>query len=406
MTLPAIPQAIVRFGGGAIFANAFVLGDPVDGLLGTSVLGSFTTALVPDIQSINIRRGRNSLDEEFGAGTSVVEFLDQTGDWNPNNPNGQYVGLLVPGVQLQIRVVRNFVANDLFAGYIRSYDYQFGLGEPFARVKLVAEDALHLFNLAGLTTVAGAAAGQLPGTRINLLLDVLQWPTQARVVNAGTVTLQNDDGSERFLLDALRQVEQTDLGMFYVDTKGRATFLSRAAVSQKASALPFRFTDVGQDIAYNAIDFTFDDEDVINRCTVQRVGGTPQTATSPSSITEYFTRQQTRNDLLMQDDSRALQQATAIVAYRAQPRVRLSSVSFDVIDNNSYDACVNVDFGSHIAIEKSYPNSNFQLSATVQGIDHDITVDRWITSFSTAEALAYAFVLGSSQYGVLDINII
>jgi hypothetical protein len=108
----------------------------------------------------------------------------------------------------------------------------------------------------------------------------------------------------------------------------------------------------------------------------------------------------------MQDDSRALQQATAIVAYRAQPRVRLSSISFDVIDNNSYDACVNVDFGSHIAIEKSYPNSNFQLSATVQGIDHDITVDRWITSFSTAEALAYAFVLGSSQYGVLDINII
>jgi hypothetical protein len=405
MTLIATPQALVRFGGGAIFANSLVLGSPIDGKLGTNVLGSFQTAAVPSIQRMAIRRGRTSLDDDFGAGTAVIEFLDRTGAWNPNNPNSPYVNQLVPGVQLQCRVVRNNQATDLFAGYIRNYDYQFVVGEPWARVTITAEDALYIFNLAPIASVPGAAAGDLPGERIDLILDALQWPQSARAIETGTVTLQADSGEQRNMLDAIRAVEQTDLGMFFIDTGGRATFYSRVTTAQKASATPVRFTDAGQDLKFKAIDFTYADDDVINSCTVNRAGGTPQTATSPSSILVYFTRQATRNDLLMQTDDRALQQAKAIVAYRRNAKVRLKTIEFDVLDSDSYAAAL-IDFATHIAVDKQYPNSNFQLSATVQGIDHEITPDRWTTTFSTAEALAYAFVLGSTQYGVIDQNII
>jgi len=406
VTLLATPEVIVRFGGGAIFANGLVLGDPVDGLLGTAVLGAFQYATVPQIQRVSVRRGRNSLDDDFGAGSCTVEFYDDTGDWNPNNPNGAYVGLLQPGVQLQLRVIRNNQPSDVFAGYIRSFDHQFIIGEPWARVTITAEDALYIFNLAPVTTVPGAAAGDLPGDRINLLLDDLQWPTSARAIAPGTVTLQADTGEDRTLLGAIRQVEQTDLGAFFVDTRGRATFLSRVETAQKASAPGYRFTDVGQDIRYNGVDFTFNDEDVINVCTVTRLNGTPQTVSNTASINEYFSRVFTRNDLLMQTDDRALQQANAIVAYRRTAKVRLNAIQFEVLDTDSYNAATGADFGTRLDVVKGYPNSSFQIPATVQGIDHEITPSNWTTTFTVAEALAYAFVLGDPSFGVLDQNIV
>jgi hypothetical protein len=346
------------------------------------------------------------LDDDFGAGSCTVEFYDDTGDWNPNNPNGAYVGLLQPGVQLQLRVIRNNQPSDVFAGYIRSFDHQFIIGEPWARVTITAEDALYIFNLAPVTTVPGAAAGDLPGDRINLLLDDLQWPTSARAIAPGTVTLQADTGEDRTLLGAIRQVEQTDLGAFFVDTRGRATFLSRVETAQKASAPGYRFTDVGQDIRYNGVDFTFNDEDVINVCTVTRLNGTPQTVSNTASINEYFSRVFTRNDLLMQTDDRALQQANAIVAYRRTAKVRLNAIQFEVLDTDSYNAATGADFGTRLDVVKGYPNSSFQIPATVQGIDHEITPSNWTTTFTVAEALAYAFVLGDPSFGVLDQNIV
>lgn len=406
MTLIASPQVIVRFGGGAVIQPSFTLGDANDGVLGTNILGAFQYANVPNVQRVSVRRGRNNLDDDFGAGGCVVEFYDDTGDWNPNNPNGAYVGLLKPGVQLQLRLIRNNQAADIFAGYIRSFDHQFVIGEPWARVTITAEDALYLFNLAEITTVPGAAAGDLPGDRINQILDDLGWSPSARVISPGTVTLQADPNESRSVLEAIRQVEQTDLGMFYVDTRGRPTFLSREETTTKASTPAWRFTDVGQDIRYNGIDFAYTDEDVINSCTVTRLGGTPQTATNPNSISEFFNRQFTRNDLLMQSDDRALQQAEAIVAYRAAPKVRVNAVQFDVLDTDAYNAAVGADFGDRIDVVKAYPNSNFQLPATVQGIDHELTPSTWTTTFTVAEALVYAFVLGDPQFGVLGVNVL
>jgi len=406
MTLLAVPQVIIRFGGGAVIQPSFTLGDTLEGVLGTNVLGAFEYANVPNVQRVSVRRGRNSLDDDFGAGGCVVEFYDTTGDWNPNNPNGAYVGLLKPGIQLQLRVVRNGVARDVFAGYVRAFDHQFVIGEPWARVTITAEDALYLFNLAEIVTVPGATAGDLPGERINLILDEMNWSSSSRVIADGTTTLQPDPAESRSVLEAIRQCEQSDLGMFYVDTRGRPTFLSRVETVQKAVGAGYRFTDAGQDIRFNGVDFTYNDEDVINSCTVTRLGGTPQTVTNTASVNEFFNRQLTRNDLLMQTDDRALQQANAIVAYRRTPKVRLNAIQFEVLDVDAYDAATQGDFGDRIDVDKSYPNSNFQLPATVQGIDHEITVSTWTTTFTVAEALAYAFVLGDNSFGVLDVNVV
>lgn len=403
-TYPATPYATVRFGGGAIFQNSLVLGDPADGVLGTNVLGAYDVTDVPNVVQMFIRRGRTSLDQTFAAGTGTVVFEDRTGEWNPNNTGSPYYGQLVPGIQLTMRVTRNLINYSLFSGYIRSYDYTWDIGDPYAKVTLTATDALYLFNLAEVDTVAGAAAGDLPGARINQLLDELEWPASARNIDTGTVTLQNDPGDARQLLAALQTVTQTDLGALFIDVAGRVTFLDRAGLSARATGTAVAFRDTGSDLEYQQIDYAFDDDQIINQAVITRVGGTAQTATDNASVTQYFKRSTARSGLLMEDDARALQQANAIVANRAEPKLRINSIGFLVIDVDRFNAATGVEFGDPIIVEKDYGGTPIELRSTVQGIAHTINPTSWTTTFSTAEPLSYAFVLGSNEFGILGVN--
>ena len=42
--------------------------------------------------------------------------------------------------------------------------------------------------------------------------------------------------------------------------------------------------------------------------------------------------------------------------------------------------------------------------AIINGVNHDITPERWTTRFSTAYPLSTAFILGSNQFGILGTN--
>lgn len=407
MTLPAIPDVIVRFGGGAIFENSLVLGSAVDGVLGTNILGPYDNVSVPRVQQVSIRRGRSDLDQEFGAGTATVTFLDVNGDWNPQNSGGPYFGELIPGRQLQVRATFAGVGYNLFAGYITSYDLTYEIGSPIATVTVEAVDALRLLSLASLSTVAGAAAGDLPGVRIADILDEVDWPLSARIIQDGTVTLQDDPGDLRSVVAALRQVEQSELGQLFIDGSGRVVFLSRQGVAEAAVAAPFRFSDQGVELPYSALDFALDDVEILNDVTVEREGGTPQTVTDATSITTFFRRSASRTGLLMESDDRALQQANMIVNNRKDPSLRLRAIEFDVVDQARLEAALTVEFADSVEVVREHvPGSTITLLSTVQGVSHDITPDRWRTSLSTADALAYAFVLGSSQFGVLGANVL
>jgi hypothetical protein len=48
--------------------------------------------------------------------------------------------------------------------------------------------------------------------------------------------------------------------------------------------------------------------------------------------------------------------------------------------------------------------TDLTLRLTVQGHSHDITPERWITRISTAYPLSTAFILGSSEFGILGNN--
>jgi hypothetical protein len=402
--LAATPEVLVRFGAGAIFQDSFVLGTN-QGVLGVNVLGSQTSVQLPSVQQVSVRRGKDSVDGSFGAGSASVQFLDFTGEWNPTDTNGPYFGELVPGRQLQVRIIDDTnTGYNLFAGYITAWDWQWQPGADWASVSINAADASRNFQLAKISTVAGTAAGDLPGDRINAILEETEWPATARNITTGTTTLQANPTQLRTVLDALRQVETADLGALFVDVSGRVTYLSRNDLSAKAAGTPVVFNET--DRPYDNIDVALDDDQIINTATVTPAGLTAQTAENSASVTKYFRRTLERNGVLVEDEARALQQATAIVASRGNPELTLRSVGFNVLTPARAVELVTTEIGDPLEITRTYASGSVQFRSIVQGINWDITPNRWRGSFSTVDNLALntAFVLGSTQFGVLSVN--
>lgn len=406
MSLPCVPEVLIRFGNGVGFGNVFVLGDTTDGILGQNVLGTTASQVVNIsnlVQRISTRRGRDRVFEEYSPGTAVIQFYDTTGDWNPNNAAGPYYGKILPMRQVKVNTTYAGTGYSVFTGYIQSWDWEWDTVNRIAWVTIQATDAFRILNLANITTVAGAANGDLPGTRVTQILNQINWPSTLREIDAGSVQLQNDDGTSRTALEAIQTVEQTELGGFYIDPAGNAVFHSRGWFSQRMTTTATDFDDDGTGIAYQELDVAFDDTELSNIVTVTRDGGSPQTATNSASITNYFARSYNRSGLIMRTNTEALAQANAILEYRKTPRVRVDSVGLDLVGSAArIQAGLSLDVGDPIHVHRTMPGgSTLDVLLSVQGVNHDITPDRWSTTFTTAYPLSTAFILGSATFGVL-----
>jgi hypothetical protein len=403
----------IDFANGPAFGNPLILDDPTS-LLDTAILAD-APADVVDVSDIALRvstrRGRNRILNNFEAGTATVVLEDANGDWNPQNTSSPYYGKLLP-----LRKIRIWADYDdgsgleryyIYSGYIVSYDNSFRLGiDEISSVTLQCVDAFRLFQNVNISTVAGTSAGQTTGARIENLLNLASYPSSQRLIDAGNSTVQADPATSRTLLGACQTIEQTELGGFFIDVEGNAVFLSRSTVSLKADQTPLQFNDNGTDIAYQSIDFAYDDTQIFNDITVTRLGGSPQNVQSTSSIETYFIHSGSRSDLLMQTDAEALDQAGMLLNARDEALLRIDSIGLNLMDesaNTRIVAGLESDLFTLINVTKTaQASSSFTLELFVQGITHDITPNTWTTRFLTAEPIIQAFILDSTTQGVLD----
>lgn len=410
MTLPAQPVVEIRLGTGAGFGDVLILGDPADGILGTNVLGTAviqTVDVSSTVQQISIRRGRDRMFEEYTPGEAIIQFQDFTGDWNPDNHASPYFGQIKPMRQVRVHTTYSGSTYYLFTGFISSWDWEWAdQAADYAIVTLRCVDAFRLLQLSNITTVTGAANKDLPGERLNLILDEIDWPATLRSIQDGDTELQNDPGDLRTALNACQLIEQSDLGAFFIGPDGYVTYLSRNGLSELASSTATVFDDDGTDISYQALDINLDETELANEVTFERLSGAPQTVSDASSIAEYFLRSYTRTGLMMENNPTALARATSVLAYRKEPRLRVDSITLDVSSVSSrVPAALGLDIGDPIIVNRSMANgTGFTVRVTVNGVNHDITPDRWTTSFTTAYPLSTAFILGSAEFGVLGTN--
>ena len=289
MTLPVI-SAVINFSTGPAFAQAMILDT---GILGTNVLADSTAVIVDvsnQVNRIETNRGRTALSDQFQTGSLTLRIVDQNGDFNPQNVSSPYYNLLTPMKKVQITATYGNVTYPIFSGFITSYvtTYPDDSGEDLAMTTIQAVDAFRLAQIAQISTVTGASAGNLAGTRINQILDEIDWPTSMRDVDAGLTTMQADPGTNRTALQALTTVATSEYGALYVDASGSFVFQDRAVTAGSIGGTPTIFADNGTGIVYFDASWILNDVLVFNKATITRTGGTAQVALNQASIDKYF----------------------------------------------------------------------------------------------------------------------
>jgi hypothetical protein len=410
MAVPTI-NAVINFSTGPSFAQAMILGT---GILDVNIL-SDGAAIVVDVSDqinyIQTSRGRNALVDQFQTGSLTLRIVDQNGDFNPTNPSGPYYELLTPMKKVQISATYGATTYSLFSGFITSYvNTQPKDATEVAYTTIQAVDAFRLAQNAQISTVTGASAGNLSGTRINQILDQIDWPATMRDVDAGLTTMQADPGTARTSLDAMQTVATSEYGALYVNTDGEFVFQDRAVTAGSIGGTVTTFNDDGTGIPYANANWKLDDDLIFNSAQISRSGGSPQTAINQASIDKYFIHSYNLQDLLMQTDAVALDYAQAYVASRAETQVRCDGIELDLYTDNYNSgiiAALELDFFDPIRIVTTQPGGS-TLDNTLQifGVATTITPNSFRVFFTTLEPVIDALILNNNIYGTLDYNVL
>ena len=192
-----------------------------------------------------------------------------------------------------------------------------------------------------------------------------------------------------------------------MDALGNFVFKDRLLTSASVAGIPIEFNDNGTGISYNNALWKLDDSLVFNKATVSRVSGTPQVASNQDSIDKYFLHSYNEQNLMMETDADALDNARAYVASRQETSIRCDAVTLDLYTAD-YDAgilaALDLDFFDPITVTTTQPGSS-TLTKTLQvfGVSHDIKPSAWKTTLTTLEPIIESFILGTN-YGILGTN--
>ena len=410
MTIPVI-NAVINFSTGPSFAQAMILDE---GILGTNVLSDSSAVIVDvsdQVNNVEIIRGRNAQADQFQTGTLSLRIVDQNGDFNPQNPSSPYYELLDPMRKVAISATYAGVTYPMFSGFITSYTTTTPLNaNDVVYTTISAVDAFRLAQNAQISTVTGATAGNLSGTRINQILDQIDWPESMRDVDTGLTTMQADPGTPRTSLAAMQTVSTSEYGALYVDASGSFVFQDRSVTTESIAGTPTVFNDNGTEIPYANAVWRLDDTLVYNQASVTRSGGTAQIASNAASIAKYFVHSYNQQNLLMQTDAVALDYAQAYVASRAETSIRCDAIELDLYFPDysaGITAALSLDYFDPVTITTNQPGAS-TLTKTLQvfGVRHYVTPNTWRTTFTTLEPVIDGFILDSALYGVLGTGVL
>lgn len=410
MALPAQIAVSFDFSSGATFGYPFVIGDAKYGILGVGTLGSSTVPvpivdLTPNVRQITINRGRSPQRDTYEAGSAVVRVLDPNSYFNPQNTSSPYFGYLVPLRKLRVSATIDGTSSFLFSGYTTEYRYTYPQGQETGYVDIYCSDAFRLYQLAQVETVASAGAGQSTGTRIGKILDQINFPANMRTLATGDSQCQADPATLRTSLGALKNVEFSEQGAFYINGSGTAVFKDRSDVVSSIAGTPIEFNQT-TGIPYKNLVFAFDDKLIINQAQMTRVGGSQQFAENAISVAKYFPHTYSQQDLVIDTDANALNIARTYVATRAETTIRIDAMTVDLLDPDVPTATmIGMDYFTNCKITNVQPDgSTIIKTLQAQGLAWDITPNRMQVTVTTLESLVDGFVLSSPERGIIGIS--
>lgn len=412
MALPANISVSFDFSQGATFGYPFTIGDARNGIIGVNTFAASavvepTVDLSSVTRSIKINRGRNVMRDTYESGSATIRVLDPNSFFNPQNTQSPYFGYLTPLRKIRVAATTATAQEFLFSGYVDTYKYYYPTGQEIGYVDIVCSDAFRLLQMANVSTVTDATAGQTTGTRIGKILDQVSFPTSMRVTDTGTTTVQADPATPRTALAAIKAAEFAEQGAFFIRPDGSAEFKDRTDVVSSLAPAPIEFNQT-TGIPYSDLKYAFDDKLIINQASMQRIGGTAQVVTNADSSAKYFPHGTTITDMIPQTDAQVLDIAQIYVATRAETTIRIDAMTVDLLDPAvPTNTIIGLDYFDNVKITNVQPDgSTIVKTLQVQGLSWDITPNSMKCTVTTLEPIVEGFIIGSSTYGIIGQSIL
>jgi hypothetical protein len=262
------------------------------------------------------------------------------------------------------------------------------------------EAADYSYQLSAATVATHYGIGQsgvveLSGARINRWLNVPGWPSGARNIDAGSITLQanTQDLATTQLLQQLQLVEVTEHGALFMAGDGTVRFVSQANMT--AATLSASVQVTFGDTPNTEIPFdpnptiAFDNVDIWNEADITRIGGVLQSSVSATSQTAYGPRTYSLTGTLHASDADALTLAQRITTRLAQPYVRVESIAINLLEFVSnvpqLAAVLGLDLLARVVVNRHGPpggGTAFQQVALIEQIAEAVTPDSWVITLA------------------------
>lgn len=346
MTARNNPQPVVSVGwaSGPAYAGAFILDDPIRGVLDgtTYTLAADTLVELAGVTALSTTSGRSGRYTGPTAGTMTVTVNDPTRALDPTNEDGPYYGQLTTRRPIRMaarwRVGATVVDVPTWGGYVQSivgtYD------GPRGTATVTATDVVGL--LAGVKVPATDAAGNRPAetvaTRLRYLLSpaVVGFVIPEGTVDAGRIVAAEDlRGAD--VLQVIGRLELADLGRFVptpVGGWGYVSGLDSSAPTVVVTGAPQAAETLPQ-LPARTIPMAATMARYANRVTVTALGGTPQVAADADEIAERGAVDLAWDGIPLASDADALDLATTLLArhLKVQPVPTGAVVALDAADS-------------------------------------------------------------------------
>jgi hypothetical protein len=283
----------------------------------------------------------------------------------------------------------------IFNGFTKRIEHN-----PHRSAQETVIECVDLFEWLNTVKPTIAATGSTTvGTVIGLLLDAAEWtdPSMRDLDTGSTIPDFSADGTQTAMA-LIQGLLQVDLGRFFIDGDGIATYHDRNTRFALAAAEDFAFTASEISEARPATDL----ERVRNRCTVTRTGGTAQTATDQTSRRLYGYRDdgELTTDYLS-TDTEAMSLASFRVLLQKDPKPPTRAVKVW----NKSDALIvhqlTREFGDRGTLTETAGGTS--TSVVIEGLREQIRAKVWTVDYLLSKRTYSPFTIGVSAIGGTDV---
>jgi hypothetical protein len=397
------------------FSDGFTLDDVQQGILNntTYVLDGVDqfAEITSQIKTIRAFRGKKVVTDSIAPGVMTIQAIDAGRAFDPFNEASVYYDTTddTPGLSplRQIRLSRN--GEFLFKGRVVDFAYDYGTALTKNLPTVVITCADDLFLLSNTFLSAFTPSEELSSARVSTILDrpEVGYPAGTRDIETGTTTLGAYAIAEGTSVTSyLRGIsDDAEAGRVFVSRDGDLTFDAR--LGSTLSGPTVEFNDNGTDTPYSGLSIDFSTDQVINRATVQRVGGTAQTDSDATSITLYQTQAVSKTGSFLSSDAQALTLAEYLLAPNPEARFSDVQVNFAALTTNQKNAVAILEIGDTVQITRNFASgspASITSELAVEGLEHTIDPRQGhrMRIYTSPTALVFELLLDDAEFGTLD----